>query len=143
MTGTATIELRTAMTNLYFKRTLPIHDQVELCLCSRVPAVNASTTQLFEPSGGGYARVIVALNDAQWDTAADGSVYNALAKLFPVATTGWGYLPGWAIVASKAGGGYTPRVLATGRLLRPVKVAAGDQLRLAPGTVSFVLVDAA
>lgn len=141
MSGFATYELTTAMTNCYFKRTLPIHDQVELALCGKVPAINAAVTQLFEPSAASYARITVPLDDTHWDTAPDGSVYNAAQLLYPLGATSWGYLPGWAIVASLSVGEYTPRVLATGRLQDPVKHAAGDQLRLDIGQVAFALVN--
>lgn len=141
--GTASLELQIMMARCHFQRVLPSYNAVQIALCQRVPAVNAAVSQLVEMSGHGYARAFTTLSPANWAVASDGTVYLTATLTFGTATSDWGYVPGWAMLSASTRPGWSPTVLASGRLLQPKKIKTGQVFRIPPRKLSFDFRDAA
>lgn len=53
-------------------------------------AINADGTGATEPSGGNYARVLIANNKVSWGNASSAVLSNLIEVSFPESTTSWG-----------------------------------------------------
>ena len=53
-------------------------------------AINNDGTGATEPSGGGYARVVVTNNKTNWSNASNGILSNLTELSFPESSTSWG-----------------------------------------------------
>ena len=53
-------------------------------------AINNDGTGATEPSGGGYARVVVVNNKTNWSNASNGILSNLTELSFPESSTSWG-----------------------------------------------------
>lgn len=53
-------------------------------------AINADGTGATEPSGGNYARVLIANNKVSWGNASSAVLSNLTEVSFPESTTSWG-----------------------------------------------------
>jgi hypothetical protein len=82
-----------------------------------------------ECSGGGYARVAVTNNLANWPAASGGTKANANTIQFPTATLGWGTVVGFGLFTASSGG--TPQL--ADELTTPRPVLAGDDPRFLAG----------
>lgn len=88
-----------------------------------------------EISGGGYARVAVTNNTAQWPSASSGSKANASAVAFPYALSNWGTVRTVAILDASTAG----NLLFFATPAPVVSVAAYDTLIFSPGDLSLRL----
>lgn len=68
-----------------------------------ITPINPDGTGATEPSGGGYARIIVANNKTSFTTASNGILYNAIELSFPESTTSWGNIT-HIFISDTAGG---------------------------------------
>ena len=77
-----------------------------------------------EVSGGGYARVAVPADIANWGapTAGDGTTSNLNDIVFPAPTANWGQVVGWGIWDAAANG----NLLFYGSLTTPKTINNGD-----------------
>lgn len=100
---------------------------VALLTADVVPATTGAT--LTEPSGGAYARVLVARTSANWATPSNGQSSNANAIQFPIATAAWGTVTHWAYVTASTGG----TIICAGRLIKALAVVAGKRPTLDAG----------
>jgi hypothetical protein len=57
-----------------------------------------------EPSGGSYARTLLANNKTNWGTASNGSLSNLVAVTFPESTASWGTITYVGIFDAASGG---------------------------------------
>lgn len=83
---------------------------------------------LAEPNGNGYARVATAAAD--WNSAASGSISNALDINFPQASGSWGTIAYFAIMDAAENG----NMLAYGSLAVSKAVTSGDTCKYEGGT---------
>ena len=78
--------------------------------------------QIYEPTGGGYARVAVANSGASFPAASAGTKSNATAAAFPAATANWGAVLSLFIADSPSGG----NVIAVADLATPKTITGGS-----------------
>lgn len=126
---------------------VPAYTNLAVALVSVVPPINVDITQLGEPTIGGYARVVIPYNTANWGLTGYREVFNNLAINYPAATDFWGQMEGY-VVLSAAGSVAVPdytasMTVAVGRLVQPLRVIAGIQPSLPIAAVSFGLYDSA
>jgi len=86
-----------------------------------------------EPAGGSYARVET--SNADWTGASGGTISNADAIEFVLATADWGTITHFALYDTPAGG----HLLASGPLSSAKTIVAGDLVRFLPGDLTVVL----
>lgn len=82
---------------------------------------------------GGYARVPVMNNPANWPAASDGAKTNATAIVFATASATWGTIQAFGIYDAATGG----NLLYWGDLDTPQAIASGDTATLAIGAVEI------
>lgn len=125
MSGSTTLYFRQELLKVFFTRDVYVQQYTELalCVCTKPPVLNASASQLNEPVGNGYNRLIVPLTSANWVVTGYGEISNANALTFSAPTGDWGVLGGWALVTA---GGSDVSVAATGSLSRPQRVLSGN-----------------
>ena len=97
-----------------------------LALFTADPGETGDTTN--EVSGGDYARQAVT-----WDTPDSGSVVNAAAVEFPVATNSWGTVSHWALMDASTGG----NAWWYGSITTPKAITAGDIYRVPVGSLTL------
>jgi hypothetical protein len=88
-----------------------------------------------EVSAGGYARVAVLNNTANWPAASGTAATktNGAPFTFPTATAGWGTVNSFALFDSASAG----NLLYWGPLVLPKVVGAGDTLAFGVGSISI------
>jgi hypothetical protein len=79
--------------------TVPANYEVALS----TTAINDDGTNLTEPVGNGYARVVIANNGTTWAAASAGVKANAIDIAFPTATGPWGTVIEWALLDQSSG----------------------------------------
>jgi hypothetical protein len=86
-----------------------------------------------EVSGGAYARVGVASNDANWTApaAGNGIVSNAVAVTYAKATTPWGLVENFGIWDALSGG----NLLFYGPLAEALDIISGVRASFGPGSI--------
>lgn len=118
-------------------RSRPVLDTFYLALIvGNAPTAYVSGEQLAEPpDGSGYVRGVIP-NDADTWALGDHSVAsNAVALLYPAATTAWGRVRYWALCNAPVGG----YVVAFGAL-SPLLVDTGDVVRINVGALQLQLI---
>ena len=90
---------------------------------------------LAEPSGGSYARKLVANNKTTWTTASTGALSNAIVIEFVAATASWGTITHFAVYDALTGG----NMLGHGALSASKAVDSGDTARFAIGELDITL----
>lgn len=103
---------------------LDVGDAVYVGLSTTAPV--ADGTNITEPSGNGYARVLIG-NPAQSLTlkmgaASNGAITNAEAIMFPEATGAWGTITHFVFFSASTGG----NKLGYGTLTSPISPISGD-----------------
>jgi hypothetical protein len=88
-----------------------------------------------EPSGGGYARVAVPNNPANWPAAVAGSKQNANPVTFNEATLPWNVITYLGIFDQLTGG----NLLMYGALTAPKTIATGDVAQFNANNVTVTL----
>lgn len=91
---------------------------VWIALCAVVPGSVDDSSRLVEPKTGAYAR---AAYTGGWTSGTAGEVVSVGAVTFPVPSSNWGTLRGWAICNALTGG----NVIAVGSLVIPKSVTLG------------------
>jgi hypothetical protein len=138
MSGSSTLDYREDQIKAVWHRQLPTWSSVLVCLTRRPPTSNSAPLQLDEPPVNfGYARVQYGVSAALWTLQNRTEVSNSGEVLFPAATSSWGLCSGWAILANIT----VPKTLAVGTLAEPLRVIAGVQPRLGPGTITWSAID--
>ena len=94
-----------------------------LAVTTNVPGLghDATSAYLSEPRDPAYQRVAVPCDEEHWAFAPGTRCFNRLEVLFPVPTTDWGVLLGWALCTEVSGG--WPWY--GGELVHPVRVVGG------------------
>jgi hypothetical protein len=115
----------------------PPYTALLVALTLDIPPLNVDVTQLNEPLIGGYARVSIPYNSANWVSSGIREVATVNDTTFPLATDFWGTVYGYVLLTSEA----TPRTVAVGALVDPYRVISGVQPQLPAGSISFGLYD--
>lgn len=92
-------------------------------------------TNITEPSGNGYARVVVTNNATNWPAASAGAKSNGTPITFPAATGSWGTITDFFISDADTGG----NILAFGALAAAQAVASGETINFAVGALDISL----
>lgn len=101
----------------------------DLGLSTTMPGKDGSNVT--EPSGGAYARVVnIANTTANWPIASAGSKSNANAVTFPTATASWGTVSYWVLFETG-----TSTVVAFGNVTVPTAVPTGSTPDFPPGSL--------
>lgn len=108
--------------------TLPT--ELEVALTRTVAPANASEDQLVEPTLGGYARQVIALDGSHWAPNGFGDLYNTVTVTFPQVTVSWGLITGWALVDPVA-----TQCVNTGALMEPMSTVIGMIPYIDPGAL--------
>lgn len=86
-----------------------------------------------EPAVGGYGRIAVTNNEANFPTAVGGSKSNAVEILFAIPTASWGLITDAALFDALTGGNLRYK----GALTTPRTITAGDTVKFAAGALTF------
>lgn len=113
---------------LFYKRVLELN-YIELALSRADPGEDGSG--LDEPSGNGYARVLISF--ASWGNAADGILTNVLPIVFSEATGSWGQLTHFALYGEDVYA--SSGIIAYGPLDTPMSVVSGYMPRFNAGAL--------
>lgn len=95
-------------------------------------AINADGTGATEPSGGNYARVLIANNKVSWGNASSAVLSNLIEVSFPESTTSWGTITHIFLADAISGQPIYFDALAT-----PRQVQAQTTLIFATGTIQI------
>lgn len=95
-------------------------------------AINADGTGATEPSGGNYARVLIANNKVSWGNASSAVLSNLIEVSFPESTTSWGTITHIFLADAISGQPIYFDTLAT-----PRQVQAQTTLIFATGTIQI------
>lgn len=95
-------------------------------------AINADGTGATEPSGGNYARVLIANNKVSWGNASNAVLSNLIEVSFPESTTSWGTITHIFLADAISGQPIYFDALAT-----PRQVQAQTTLIFATGTIQI------
>lgn len=95
-------------------------------------AINADGTGATEPSGGNYARVLIANNKVSWGNASSAVLSNLIEVSFPESTTSWGTITHIFLADAISGQPIYFDALAT-----PRQVQAQTTLIFAIGTIQI------
>lgn len=95
-------------------------------------AINADGTGATEPSGGNYARVLIANNKVSWGNASNAVLSNLIEVSFPESTTSWGTITHIFLANAISGQPIYFDALAT-----PRQVQAQTTLIFATGTIQI------
>lgn len=106
--------------------------EVLIALTTEVPLVNASVSDLAEPVSGNYSRAPYLLSAASWAATGFGLIYNTDAIFFPVVTSSWGRIAGWAMIDPA-----NNEVLLTGEMLDPFITTIGMVPTIDAGTITL------
>lgn len=93
------------------------------------------TTTGVELNGGGYARVAIQNNTANWPAATTGAKMNGTAFEFPTATTAWGNVSAFALFDAAAAG----NCIVYGTAASVKAVSSGDVVKFASGAIVLTL----
>lgn len=120
----------------------PSWTQLEVAALLSEPPSETDPTLLNEPtSDPTYARQVIPFNTANWTLGELGEVTQANSVTFPVATVAWGPVTNYALIASSYTGGFSKMIAGIGYLAQQPRIAVGDQLQIAAGTIFFGLYD--
>ena len=112
---------------------------MQVALCKRAPAANASVAQLTEPAAlDGYARATYPTSANKWASTGFAEFYNVDSIMFnPVsALLGWGWISGFALIDPVAG-----QCVVVGSLSTPFVATLGTIPTLEAGAISLGLYD--
>ena len=98
-----------------------------------MPVSSTSTgADIVEPNAVGYARAPLDNVSDSWSLYGT-TLSNTNQIAFPVAEASWGSIWGWALCGDATSG----IILASGSLETPMQIAAGDQITIPAGAISF------
>ena len=100
--------------------------------------ITEGASGILEPSGASYTRVAVSNNKTTWSNASAGSLSNAIAITFPVATGSWGTVVDF-FLASVSGAGVSNDYIGYGTLTASKTIQNGDTASFAPSALSITL----
>lgn len=83
----------------------------------------------------GYVRVFVPVGASNWIDPEGGYTANALEFTYPVPTTDWDTITGWALCTAATGG----ELYAFGEFDNPLYVATGNQLTVGAGGLTITM----